>query len=100
MYFSGSLVQGLVIELARVHELDTDSVHNLIYHLKLPGDAVPRFIASIIREQPSIGCSPSYFPGRLAYGIVDEGMDFFDESTRYSLQTKPLQTSTSHSLGT
>ena len=88
MYFSSQLLRGLIIELARVQQLDKEALQNLIYHLKLPGEAVPNFIATIIAERPNIGTRPNLLPGRLAYGIVDDTLDFLDVSQRYNLQAK------------
>ena len=87
MYFSSKLLLDLVVDTARLQDLDTDIVQNLIYHLCFPGEEVPVFIAEVIAERPSVNHS-SYFPGRLAFGVVDSSLMQLDIGARYSYQTK------------
>lgn len=88
MFFSASLVEELVLSLATEQTLDTDDVQNFIYHLKLPGDAVSAFTAQVIAEEPTIGRCPNHFPGRLAYGILDDALLRLDLAVRYEHQSR------------
>lgn len=76
------------MELAHKREFDRDNVHNLVYHLTLPGPGVSLCIAELIASQPSITTEPSKFPGRLAFGVVDDGLTRFDPSARAHRQAK------------
>ena len=87
MYFSSKLLSDLVVNTACLHNLDTDIVQNLIYHLHFPGEEVPVFIADVIADSPSVTHS-SHFPGRLAFGIVDTSLMKLDISARYSYRAR------------
>lgn len=82
MYFSNKLIEELVLELAGEEEISPDTVHNFVYHLKLPGPEIPSFVARVIAERPSIGKARTPFPPRLAYGILEDGWSCFDENER------------------
>jgi len=88
MFFSGKLIKKLIIEMASHRELKDESVQNLIYHLKLPGTAIPRYIASVIAGYPELTFKNSLLPSRLAYGILDDAFIFYDQSQRYKHQKK------------
>jgi hypothetical protein len=88
MYFSPELIRALVLELASSLALNKDSLRNLIYHLKLPGDEVPGFIAGVIAERPQFAAAENPFPARLAFGVVDDCLELFDPGARSAQQTK------------
>jgi hypothetical protein len=88
MFFSAKLIEELVIELAQLSKLNTDSLHNLIYHLKLPGDTIPKAIAQVIAARPGMSLQSTYFSARLAYGILDDCLLLYDEHHRYQQQAK------------
>jgi hypothetical protein len=88
MFFSGKLLKKLVIELAVDERLSTETVQNLIYHLKMPGTSIPNYIASVIAEKPEVAGHTSFLPGRLAFGILDDALLIFNPSDRYSHQKK------------
>ncbi len=88
MYFSSRVIEDLVVSIARREGLHLQDVHHLIYHLKLPGEEIPRFIAKVIAEKPRVGGDPSALAQRLAFGILDDGWSRFDDNERYKDQTK------------
>jgi hypothetical protein len=88
VYFSSKVIEDLVIALAARPDLKLGDVQNLIYHLKLPGEEIPRFIASVIAEHPVIGQEQNAFVPRLAFGILDDGLSCFDEDERYRDQNR------------
>ncbi len=88
MLFSTELVQHLVIELTELSKLNTQSLHKLIYHLKIPGDAVPRVIAKTIADKTNLEETKTQLPGRLAYGIVDDCLNLYDPDQRIEQQTR------------
>ena len=86
MLCSTKFIEELVIELAELTRLDLAALSNLIYHLKLPGDDVPRTIAEVLAEHALIGPELIPFPGRLAYGVIDDGLRLYDLAQRYREQ--------------
>lgn len=88
MYFSSRVIEDLVVSIAAREGLHVEDVHHLIYHLKLPGEEIPRFIARVIADKPRVGGDPSTLAQRLAYGILDDGWSRFDDDQRYKDQTK------------
>jgi len=88
VYFSSRLVEDLVVSLARRQGLRIEDVQHLIYHLKLPGEEIPRFIAQVIADRPPIGQDSSALAQRLAFGILDDGWSCFDDDERYRDQNK------------
>ena len=88
MYFSERLVESLIFELALGGEFCTDNAHNLVYHLSLPGQAVPFFVAEVIAQAPPLISRESKFPQRLAFGVLDDGLLRFDPSVRNRRQAK------------
>ena len=88
MFFSPKLLESLLLELASGPELDAEALHNLLYHLTLPGLEVPFAIAEVIVRHPDVAEQPSQLPPRLAYGIVEDGMVVFDTDVREEKQRK------------
>ncbi len=88
MYFSERLIQSLILDLALGGEYCSDSVHNLVYHLGLPGTAVPYYVAEVIAHAPPISAEQSRFPQRLAYGVLDDALLCYDPSLRNQRQAK------------
>lgn len=86
MFFSSKLVEELIVEIVNGNELAQDSISNLIYHLKLPGNAVPKFIASVIVEKEFEEISK--FPERLAFGVLDDALVIYNPSERYQHQSR------------
>jgi hypothetical protein len=86
MFFSAKLVEDLIHEIVNATELAQDSVSNLIYHLKLPGNAVSKFIASVIAQEDFNEISR--FPERLAFGVLDDVIVIYDKSERYQNQSR------------
>lgn len=86
MFFSSKIVEELIVEIINGNELAQDSISNLIYHLKLPGNAVSKFIASVIVENNFEEISK--FPERLAFGIIDDALVIYNESQRYQHQSR------------
>jgi hypothetical protein len=86
MFFSAKLIEDLIHEIVNANELAQDSVSNLIYHLKLPGNAVTKFIASVIAGEDFNEIER--FPERLAYGVLDNVIVIYDKSERYQNQSR------------
>jgi hypothetical protein len=88
MFFSTKLIEELVLEVSHLSELEIEGLHNLIYHLNLPGKGVSCCIAEVIADTPSISRYSSHFPSRLAFGVLDDALIRLDQSARYSHQKR------------
>lgn len=86
MFFSTKLIEELVLEISHLSELEIEGLHNLIYHLNLPGKGVSCCIAEVIADTPSVSRYSSHFPSRLAFGVLDDALLRLDQSARYSRQ--------------
>ena len=86
MVFSNE-VRELVLEVSR-KQLNIAAIQGLLYYLEHPVFGVPAVIAETIATHPTLVRGNSPLAGRIAYGVVDKGIDIFDEGLRCRLQQK------------
>ncbi len=86
MFFSSKLLEELLEELIHSDSLKQDTVSNMIYHLKLPGQQVAKYLASLIASKSCDNINN--FPKRLAFGVLDDSLLIYDISKRYNNNSK------------
>ncbi len=86
MFFSSKLIKELFEELIHSENLKQDTVSNMIYHLKLPGQQVSKLLASLIASQSFDDINK--FPKRMAFGVLDDSLLIYDLNERYNNNSK------------
>ncbi len=88
MYFSHSLIRDLVLHMEEAAVIDLNTVQNLVYHLKLPGDEVAYFIACTLAELQSFQAPENLFSRRLAFGVAYDSLEQLSPTERFAHQAK------------
>lgn len=88
MLVSKTVLETLIVDLALRGEFERENAHELLYHLSIPGPAIPACVAEVIIEHPEVTDTPSQLPARIAFGLVDDAFCRFDLEVRKQRQLK------------